>query len=125
MTPRMHACSVSASFACAKVEWWRLRLDSDVPPRHGVRRVRLNAHKAWRPTTLAVGVVKGRGLLAQAILGVGQKHAVVIPLHRDLVLEPDAGDQRGAWNVLLRGRLVHVEMPDAVTCRDLVDRASA
>ena len=75
--------------------------------------------------TLAIGVVERRGLLALAGLRVGQKHGVVIANDRDLVLEPHTRDERRAWRVLLHGRLVEVQVPDAITSLDLVDGTGA
>src|SRR5262245_60651536 len=69
--------------------------------------------------------MKGCRLPALAALRIRKKHGVVVALHHDLVLEPDAGYERGAGGVVLDSRLVHAQVPDAVAGLDLVNRARA
>src|SRR5205814_9570421 len=58
-------------------------------------------------------------------LSIGEEHRLVVTLHDDFILEPDAWDQRRARCVVLHRGLIRVQMPDSVTCLDLVNRAGA
>src|SRR5882724_3223203 len=87
--------------------------------------IRVDTDETGRAPALAAGVVERGRLLAYAGLQVGEKNRVVIALHDDLVFEPDAGHERGAGRVVLHGRLVGVQVPDAVPGLDFVDRAGA
>ena len=64
-----------------------------------------------------------RRLLPFPGLDIGEEDSIVVALHDDLIFKPDTGNKRGARRIVLHGRLVEVQVPDAVASLNFVDRA--
>src|SRR5262245_57127380 len=94
-------------------------------PGNGVVRVRLHSYETGRSAARAIRVVKHRRTCPLPALNVGQKNGVIVPLHDDLIFEPDPRYQRGSGRVLLNSWFVETEVPDAIPRLNLVDGARA
>ena len=94
-----------------------------MPPGDGATGICLDADEPGCQAAVHVGIVEHRRLLPFPGLDIGEEDSIVIALHNDLIFKPNIGHERGARRVVLHGRLVEVQVPDAVASLNFVDRA--